>query len=594
MVVSGQGNSNLNGIQVCVDNSNTAGVDGTACTTNALGAAQSVAAAAVRKGIEFAIPLSAIGNPTGQVYICAFITDKFFQTMYNQVLGPVDGGTPYCQSYLGTEGSPATTDLNSYPGQHYFTLTVPACDVILVNPTGAAYEKTGGVASVTASLAGGCPITATVGTASTNWLSITTSSGLSSGSGSLTYSVATNSSINTRTGQIFLTASAVTGISTSIVTVTQTGVAAPPLGAIVTDGTAESAYSCPIAVQQIGTGFGNATGVTLANANGSELDAAYGIIQNDVLFIVLAGNLESNGNKLNVFLQTGPGGQNTLTNVNPSIANLNRMGYLGSGTNPGLRFDAGFAPNYCIVVNSFGGSGFADFAQLWPGSTNAVGVATNGYYLGASTPTNGTLLAGTNPFGIQIAVNNSNTNGVSGGPGGGVGCTTNSLGVLESIAAAQVRTGIELAIPLAAIGSPTGAIAVCAFINSGDQSYLSNQILAPISTNPPTVLCQANLAESSLVNFSALPGQHYFLVGLQLRVTGIAKSGTDINVTWQTPASTNFAYQLQRSSTLTTAVWDNVGLSTNGTGIVITQPDLSAATNTPSLFYRVLQTPLCP
>lgn len=577
-------------VQVALNNSNTAGVDGTACDTNSLGAAQSTGAAAVTTGVELAIPLSVIGSPTGQVVVCAFLTDKYFSTMYNQVLGPVSGTPPYCQSFLGTAGSPATTDLGSYPGQHTFTIPVPACDLILVNPATASFNKTGGVASATAVLAGGCPITATVGTAATNWLSIISSSGLASGNGSLTYSVKTNTSIETRTGQIFLTATASTGISTSIVTVSQTGVALPPLGAIVADGTAESAYSCPVAVQQVGTGFGNATNGSLTNAiGGSELDAAYGIIENDVLFLVFAGNLEGNGNKLDVFLQTGPGGQNTLTNINPNIAGLRRMGYLGAGTNPGLTFDAGFAPNYCIMVNGGGGFGscYVDFAPLWP-----IGVGTdltNGLYLGASTPTNGTLLGGTNPYGIQVAVNNSNTGGVD-----GVSCTTNGLGAAQSIAAAQVRTGIELAIPLAAIGSPTGAIAVCAFVNSGDQSYLSNQILSPASTNPPATFCRANLAESTLVNFNNLDGQQYFIVGPQLRVTGIAKTGNDLNVTWQTPASTNFAYQLQRSSTLTTAVWSNVGAPTNGTGIVITQTDSNAATNTPALFYRVLQTPLCP
>lgn len=130
-------------------------------------------------------------------------------------------------------------------------------------------------------------------------------------------------------------------------------------------------------------------------------------------------------------------------------------------------------------------------------------------------------------------------------------------------------------------------------MNSGDQSFLSNQILPPIAA--VTNLCQANLGESTLVNFSTLPGQHSFLVGPGMRVTGIAKSGSDINVSWQTAVSTNWSYQLQRTSVLTTNTsWGDLGSPTNGTGDVITQTDPEAATNKPALFYRVKQTPLCP
>ncbi len=582
LLVTGHGS--LDGILVSLNNTNLNGVTGTSCHTNAAGAAQSVAAAAVTTGVELAIPLSAFGNPTGKVSICSFITDKYFQTMYNQVLGPVwDGTVGYCQSFLAG-GNPAYVDFSALPGQHYFSITVPPCDVIAVNPTGASYTSTGGVGSVTAANVGGCLITVTT---NADWLSVTSSSGLGTGNGSFTYKVATNSTIYTRVGQLIITDIGTTLTATSIVTVTQTGLPAPPLGVITVDGTAESTYGCPITVQQLATGFGNSTSGNLSNAlGGSELDAAYGIVQNNILFLTFAGNIEGNGNRLDIFLQTGPGGQNALTNANPNINNLNRM---GTGVNPGLKFGAGFAPNYVIMINDFQGTLYSDYAQLWPGGTNGVGVATNGYYLGYTTPTNGTLQAGTNPFGLQIAVNESNTNGVN-----GFGtCNTNTYAV--GFGPGDVRTGVELAIPLGAIGSPTGAIAVCAFVNGTGQDFLSNQVLPPIGTNVPAVqVCQGNLGEPTVVNLSNQVAAS-FLVGPEPRITSISKSGNDVILKYQTEVDTNMTYQVQRSSVLTTnTTWTNIPGIQPGGNVVITFTDANGATNRPARFYRVRQTPLCP
>src|SRR5437879_4244600 len=98
--------------------------------------------------------------------------------------------------------------------------------------------------------------------------------------------------------------------------------------AIPVDGTADTAYGSAIVTQQLGTAFGDSMIGFVDFSDGSELDAAYGIISNGVLYLVLAGNLESNFNHLEVFLQTGAGGQNTLTNINPNVDfnGLNRMG----------------------------------------------------------------------------------------------------------------------------------------------------------------------------------------------------------------------------------------------------------------------------
>jgi hypothetical protein len=519
--------------------------------------------------------------------------------IYNQALGPFNGGAGYCEATL--DGSTSLTsgfDFNSYPGLHTFKITVPPCDVILVNPTTATtYTSTGGVGSVAVANSGGCAITVTT---STNWFSVSGSSGLGSGNGSFTYSVSSNSSsINSRTGQFIIRNTEASGnIVTQFVTITQTGIPAGPLSSTFTvDGIAEAAYGCPLSVQQIETQFGD---VLTTNANlmivgngGSELDAAYGMIENGVLFLTFAGNLENNGNKLEIFFMTGPGGQNTLTNVNPNINNINNMGSSTNPVAPGLTFRPGFAPNYWIGVNANGSPTlFMDYAQLWPGGTNNLGIATNGYFVGSTTSTNGTLVPGVNgfnPFGIQATVNNSNTNGVDGGT-----CPTNGVGTVQSTLALPVKTGIELGIPLGALGSPTGAIAIVAFINNGDHTFMSNQMLPALTTNA----CQGNLGgvgATRTINLTNYAGEASFLVGPQARVTSISRAATNIVISYQTAATTNLTYQLQRASAMTTnTTWANVGGLQIGNGGVITTTIFNAATNNPGQFYRVRQTPLCP
>jgi hypothetical protein len=594
------------GVQAAFNNSNTNGVPGdpAGCTTN-------TAQGNVTTGVELAIPLSAIGNPTGKVSICAFITDEFYDTLYNQVLGPVtDGTTTYCQVSLGESSQ---VDFSTLPGTNSFTITVPQCEVFLLSPTSASYSTNGGSGSVSLTMVGNCSWSVT---SSVPWVTITSStSGL--GNSTINYSVGTNATVNPRSGA--LTVSGGDGV-TATLTISQDGIFLPPLSTIIVDGIAESAYGCPIAVQRLQTQFGDSVGTNLmSNPGGSELDAAYGLIKDNVLFLVFAGNLENNNNRLDIFFMTGPGGRNSLTNLQVSVnSNTNKawdsnngLNNMASTTNapnpgPGLTFDPGFNPNYIISVN--GGivgvyQFFVNYAQLWPGGTNSLGVATNGYFVGSTTTTNGTLALGAdglNPFGIQATINDSNTNGVDGGS-----CVTNGIGVVETTLAASVRTGIELGIPLGALGSPTGAIAICAFINSGDHTFPSNQILGPMGTNDPTVVsCQVNLggvtniANVNLGNFSG--GPHFFQVGPEMRVTGITVvTNTTVKVTYQTEANTNLTYVVQRTtSNLTVALTNNAMWTTissaafgNGGTITVTDPQRASVTNT---FYRVRQTPLCP
>lgn len=257
------------------------------------------------------------------------------------------------------------------------------------------------------------------------------------------------------------------------------------------DGTADALYGAPVSVQDTQTSFGDSNLGQVDYANGSELDAAYAYVDmaNSVLYIVLAGNLESNFNKLEVFFDTVSGGQNKLRGDNSPVDfnGLNRMGDDGSGN--GLQFDSGFAADYWIGVTGGGGpyALYANYAELLTFGGGA------GYYLGTTgAVSSGVLTGGTNPFGIRVTINNSNTGGVTGGTGAGSG--------------AGVLTGVEFAIPFSAIGI-TGAttIKITAFINGGGHDFVSNQVLGGIGGG-------SHLGEPRNVNLANIAGDQCFAV----------------------------------------------------------------------------------
>lgn len=448
-----------------------------------------------------------------------------------------------------------------------------ACSYSL-SPASALFPIVGGTSNITLTTEGACPWAAT---SNVPWVTIT-SGASGTGNGTVSYSVGTNTTALVRSGTVT--------IAGQTFTVNQFGQSSL---AMLIDGTATCAdYGRPLAVQQIGTSFSDSTTGQVDVANGNELDAGYGIIANGVLYLTFAGNLSSDSTKLEIFFETGPGGQNTLTNINPTVdfGGLNR---LGAGTNNmGLTFDTDFAANYWVGVNLNGSpiTLFANYAQLWPG-----GGGLNGYYLGSTAGgvTNGVLFGGTNPFGIQAAVNNSNTAGVEGGSGG---CFDDPSIYNQG----SVMTGVELGIPLAALGSPTGAVKVCAFFSGVNHDLIANQLLGPI-WDGSGLFCTNNLGDpTNGVNFAteaAFTGPHYFVVGPEMRVTGVSRSGSNINVSWLTAANSNLVYQLQSKSAITNTTWNNLGSPTNGTGVVTTQTDTGAAANS-TMFYRIQQTPVCP
>ncbi len=122
--------------------------------------------------------------------------------------------------------------------------------------------------------------------------------------------------------------------------------------AITVDGTAEAFYGSAISTQQLGTVAGDNTSTAQGIANGSELDAAYGFVSNAVLYLVMAGNFDSDtgatpNDVLNIFFMTGPGGDHVLGNYyTATYGPPYRMNNMA-----GLTFDTGFTPNHWIGAN---------------------------------------------------------------------------------------------------------------------------------------------------------------------------------------------------------------------------------------------------
>src|SRR6185295_9527404 len=93
-------------------------------------------------------------------------------------------------------------------------------------------------------------------------------------------------------------------------------------------------------IQTTQTNFGDNNLGQFGFANGSEIDASFVAYDGTTLYLFLSGNLESNFNKLDIFFDTVPGGQNRLRGDNADVDfnGLNRMS--------DLNFDDGFEADY--------------------------------------------------------------------------------------------------------------------------------------------------------------------------------------------------------------------------------------------------------
>ena len=126
-------------------------------------------------------------------------------------------------------------------------------------------------------------------------------------------------------------------------------------------------YGPALSVQNTNTGYGNATNGDSRYANGgSEIDQVFARVMADRLFVLVTGNLESNFNKLNVFIDSVPGGKNQIVGIDlPSQVDP----YCCSGTGAlqrfnGLRFDAGFEADHYLTFSN-GNHTFGSGINIW-------------------------------------------------------------------------------------------------------------------------------------------------------------------------------------------------------------------------------------
>lgn len=263
----------------------------------------------------------------------------------------------------------------------------------------------------------------------------------------------------------------------------------PALAAAV-DGRLDPEYGAALAVQTTNTSLQYDAFDFMGAA---ELDGAFGFVDGDTLHLLVGGTFNRFYSEplffprqLQLYIDAGDGGQNPLLGAaNPSLGN-----YVNLQGMAGLAFDSEFTPDYWLQGSreTFG-SYYAWYAALPAGGGGP------GRFLGVSVEGgDGSLASGTNPDGIRVSIDNSNTGGVS------FGCAAGS--------GASVTTGVEWAIPLAALGHPAGAIRVCALLayaNAGG-GWLGNQVLGPV---PPGT---CGLGPASGVNFANVAGAQYFTI----------------------------------------------------------------------------------
>ena len=266
-------------------------------------------------------------------------------------------------------------------------------------------------------------------------------------------------------------------------------------------------YGSTLSVQTVQTQFGD---------NNSELNAAYAqaATTDGLLRLMITGNLESNFNSLNIFIDSKSGGQNTIgpdTNnggVNPAnnsnaiFENYSGVGASGSGNGPGFTFDTGFEADF-VLMNRNGNSGGEQFNFSFLSIGNStVAEETLDIFEGSTQGFNNSVGASA----IGVAFDNSNTAGIMGG-----------TGAANTSAAQAVQTGLELWIPLSSIGNPGSgdAIRISAHVNASNYDFLSNQSLGGYSAP------QANLGgdgngnfnnDVSLIDLNNFSGDQYFSI----------------------------------------------------------------------------------
>jgi hypothetical protein len=234
------------------------------------------------------------------------------------------------------------------------------------------------------------------------------------------------------------------------------------------NGSYDPAFGNALSVQTDATGFG---------LNDSELDGAYGLIANGNLYLFFSGNLQNNGNNINIFI-AGADGQSTLKAANPGNLGANNLSVMN-----GSQFSPGFLATYAFNINNNGNTLTVSQYNL----LNNTAVDT----LGSLTTSGNIVINGVVDNSVMVGFNNNNAEAQAADVGTG-------------------STGLELAIPLSLLGNPAGPIEVLIGINGSAEGYMSNQFLPglPGGTGNPGGGGPDSADSGDGFNFSSTAGEY--------------------------------------------------------------------------------------
>lgn len=255
----------------------------------------------------------------------------------------------------------------------------------------------------------------------------------------------------------------------------------PPSGQIVVDGANIPAdFAGRLRATQINpTQFGDSNG----SGNGSELDQLFVTNDGSSLYLGLTGNLETNGNTLLVFLDTGGGASGTLSaTAGPGVV----------GGIQGSKMDDGFAPRWVIVVSAAQGGAYSvDMVDLVSNTRTFLGS-------GILNSGSGALSGGDSPNGELVAFDNRNAAGVTG------------TAVQDANTAS---TGLEMKLPFSTLKLMSGSVKVMACV-TGATGYFSNQSLPAMGLNTSLSVGGYTNLGMAPIDFNRVAGTQYASVTL--------------------------------------------------------------------------------
>lgn len=319
--------------------------------------------------------------------------------------------------------------------------------------------------------------------------------------------------------------------------------------------------------QQNATRFGDNTQTNRDTAGGSEIDALWGYrdtkgtpsTADDTLRIIFTGNLQTNGNTWEIFLDVKPNGQNSLAGNPDTDAAANNQGLQRLD---GLTFDTGFAADYWIGYTNFVGLGpanappsaprhsawSADLPTAGAGVFNVLGDRVLKDNAGA--PNQITSLGARGQGNISLFIDNSNNVGIA-SPGGGSGSDPAPVSP-----PANVATGMEFEFGLDQIGyDGSGTVRIGGFITSQSTDFLSNQVIGGLPAGSSNIGSPAGTKD-----FSTIAGNQF------VTLSGIAANPPALGIAVDGTRDAAYGAPLWTNTNATSFGDNNVATTENGTG----------------------------